>query len=476
MVLSEVKIEFKRWETLLCENAICLSGYKDHPNACLVYMLYCLANQRKFNLAYYIAKRMASVIKSDFIMLPYAMLLTRLYRHVLSIHPYLTPNIHILVDHVMVPLTEGRANRIMTDVKRPYPQNTSESSSLPSPTPNKEENDLRPVPSAAKDGSFVQMEPSMSVLQKSFMRFGNNLTTTTITTTLALSLTLPNASQTLPSQPIEASPLAPRTLLFSTPPSSPHPFLNSLDEIPPRSTNPPPLPLNPAYYQTLPHTTLMDFEPSISPTNLSRRSNRMFAQPEPFMSQEQMLKEMGQLQDFSQNIESALRNAQSVQNSLLPPITFSQMPPLPTSHISPPHQQLLSHHFDQSFRHLKPLSHLINLYRLMEPHPSLNLKSTLAPIANGLKLSYMNWSYLLSLADSLLQKEPPEPVNSESQFYEFTLDKMYQFCIRDQALRLTCRNHSPSHEDLTTNLASSFHSSYSFKSTLVMHRGLLAKY
>ncbi|GJY75380.1 hypothetical protein Tco_0480496 [Tanacetum coccineum] len=219
----------------------------------------------------------------------------------------------------------------------------------------------------------------------------NNLTTTTITTTLALSFTLPNAIQMPHSQPIEASPLAPRTLLFSTPPSSPHPFLNSLDEIPPRSTNPPPLPLNPAYYQTLPHTTLMDFEPSISPTNLSRRSNRMFAQPEPFMSQEQMLKEMGQLQDFSQNIESALRNAQSVQNSLLPPITFSQMPPLPTSHISPPHQQLLSHHFDQSFRHLKPLSHLINLYRLMEPHPSLNLKSTLAPIANGLKLSFMKF-------------------------------------------------------------------------------------
>ncbi|GJU25015.1 hypothetical protein Tco_1163636 [Tanacetum coccineum] len=142
MVLSEMKIEFKRWETILCENVICISGYKDHPNACLVYMLYCLANQRKFNLAYYIAKRMASVIKSDFMVLHYAMLLTRLYRHVLSIHPYPTPNIHILVDHVRVPLTEGRANRIMIDVKRPHPQNPLKSSSSPSPTPNKEENDL----------------------------------------------------------------------------------------------------------------------------------------------------------------------------------------------------------------------------------------------------------------------------------------------------------------------------------------------
>ncbi|GJY94898.1 hypothetical protein Tco_0511259 [Tanacetum coccineum] len=92
----------------------------------------------KFNVAYYIAKRMASVIKSDFMVLPYAMLLTRLYRHVLSIHPYPTPNIHILVDHVMVPLTEGRANRIMVDGKRPHLQTSSGSSSSPSPTPNQE--------------------------------------------------------------------------------------------------------------------------------------------------------------------------------------------------------------------------------------------------------------------------------------------------------------------------------------------------
>nr|GEV81734.1 hypothetical protein [Tanacetum cinerariifolium] len=72
----------------------------------------------------------------------------------------------------------------------------------------------------------------------------NNLITTTITTSLDLSLTPLNSSQTTPSQPIEASPLALRTLLFSTLPSSPYPCLNSLDDLPPRSTNPPPLPLD----------------------------------------------------------------------------------------------------------------------------------------------------------------------------------------------------------------------------------------
>ncbi|GKC73423.1 hypothetical protein Tco_1119306 [Tanacetum coccineum] len=84
----------------------------------------------------------------------------------------------------------------------------------------------------------------------------NNLISTTITTTLSLSLTPPKASQTSPSQPIEASPLAPRTLLFSTPPSLPHPYLNSLDDLPPRSANPPPPPLDQSFYITLSSTTL----------------------------------------------------------------------------------------------------------------------------------------------------------------------------------------------------------------------------
>nr|GEW42628.1 hypothetical protein [Tanacetum cinerariifolium] len=161
----------------------------------------------------------------------------------------------------------------------------------------------------------------------------NNLITTIITITLSLSLALPIASQTPPSQPIEASPLAPRELLFSTPPSSPHPYLNSLDDLLPRNNNSPPPPLDQAKYQTLPHTTLMDFEPFFAPTNLSRRSNRLSAHQEPFMSQEQILEEMGQLQNLSQNIKIALHNAQIMKNSLLPLITSSylQMPPLPSS-------------------------------------------------------------------------------------------------------------------------------------------------
>ncbi|GJV38276.1 ribonuclease H-like domain-containing protein [Tanacetum coccineum] len=108
-------------ETILSENVISLSRNKDHPNACLIYMLYCIATQKPFNLAYYIAKRMVGVIKNDMMVLPYGMLLTRLYRHVLTIQPCPLTDGHFLTTHVMVPLTEGHAKRILVDGKRPHP-------------------------------------------------------------------------------------------------------------------------------------------------------------------------------------------------------------------------------------------------------------------------------------------------------------------------------------------------------------------
>ncbi|GJT66790.1 hypothetical protein Tco_1018270 [Tanacetum coccineum] len=141
MVSFKVKLHFKKWETILKENAVSLSRYKDHPNACMAYMLYCLTIHKPFNLAYYIAKRIESVTRSNVMVLPYRMLLTRLYRHVHTTYPFAISNIHYLVDHVMIPLTEGKARRIIVDGKRPHPQTYLLSSLSPSPTQNLEEND-----------------------------------------------------------------------------------------------------------------------------------------------------------------------------------------------------------------------------------------------------------------------------------------------------------------------------------------------
>ncbi|GKC26684.1 hypothetical protein Tco_1033978 [Tanacetum coccineum] len=127
MLNTEFKDTFKKWYLILNENVICLTGHKDHPNVSLCYMLYCLSIGKRFNLAYYIVHRMMSVTQSSQMTLPYAMLLTRLFKHVQINHPHPLPNEFNLVDHVMIPLSNKRKNRIKTKGKRPR---------LPTPTPS----------------------------------------------------------------------------------------------------------------------------------------------------------------------------------------------------------------------------------------------------------------------------------------------------------------------------------------------------
>ncbi|GKA05732.1 hypothetical protein Tco_0684852 [Tanacetum coccineum] len=144
MVISELKTNFKKWEIILSENVISLTRNKDHPNACLCYMLYCLATGKHFNLAYYIVNRMVSVTKSANMSLPYGMLLTRLVEHVRVSYPHAFSDDLYVVDHVMIPLSERRVFRIMPSRKRPHlltptPSGSSESNS--SSSRQEEEND-----------------------------------------------------------------------------------------------------------------------------------------------------------------------------------------------------------------------------------------------------------------------------------------------------------------------------------------------
>ncbi|GKC80505.1 hypothetical protein Tco_1131279 [Tanacetum coccineum] len=109
-------------------------------------------------------------------------------------------------------------------------------------------------------------------------------TNITLDTTLALSIPPPITNQTIPTQKIMVSPLVPRALVFSTslsPPLEPLSYLTSVNDLPPRSFNPPlpslsqgvsqtPQTLSQGLSQTLPQPTLIHFEPSFSPINLSR--------------------------------------------------------------------------------------------------------------------------------------------------------------------------------------------------------------
>ncbi|GJT01368.1 hypothetical protein Tco_0822537 [Tanacetum coccineum] len=127
MINTELKDKFKKWSTIISENAISLTSHNDHPNASLCYMLYCLTIGKHFNLALYIAHRKISVTQSSEMTLPYAMLLTRLFKYAQSKQPYPLSNDFQLVDHVMIPLSNKRVFRLKSKGKRPR---------LPTPTPS----------------------------------------------------------------------------------------------------------------------------------------------------------------------------------------------------------------------------------------------------------------------------------------------------------------------------------------------------
>ncbi|GKE01104.1 hypothetical protein Tco_1389087 [Tanacetum coccineum] len=78
-------------------------------------MLYCVAKSEKFNLAYFIAKRMEFVTKQARLILPYGMLLTRLFKYVMGESPELFNESYVLYDRVMYPLTAQQERKTRKD-------------------------------------------------------------------------------------------------------------------------------------------------------------------------------------------------------------------------------------------------------------------------------------------------------------------------------------------------------------------------
>nr|GEY79133.1 pentatricopeptide repeat-containing protein [Tanacetum cinerariifolium] len=104
ILTREIVSTLKPLEEIIRENVLCLGGNRDHVPACLCYMLYCVANSKKFNLAYFIAKRMEWVTKQARLILPYGMLLTRLLDFIIDDNPELQNESYVLYDRVMNPL------------------------------------------------------------------------------------------------------------------------------------------------------------------------------------------------------------------------------------------------------------------------------------------------------------------------------------------------------------------------------------
>ncbi|GKB31695.1 hypothetical protein Tco_0871096 [Tanacetum coccineum] len=103
VLTREIEPTLKPLEEIIRENVFCLGGNRDHVPACLCYMLYCVVYSEKFNLAYFMAKRMEWVTKQKRLILPYGMLLTRLFNVIMNEDPKLNNESYVLYDRVMNP-------------------------------------------------------------------------------------------------------------------------------------------------------------------------------------------------------------------------------------------------------------------------------------------------------------------------------------------------------------------------------------
>ncbi|GJR92141.1 pentatricopeptide repeat-containing protein [Tanacetum coccineum] len=118
ILTREIVSTLRPLEEIIWENVFCLRGNQDHVLTCLCYMLYCVANSEKFNLAYYMAKRMEWVTKQARLILPYGMLLTRLFYFIIDENPELQNKSYVLYDRVMNPLAAQLERKVRRIVAR----------------------------------------------------------------------------------------------------------------------------------------------------------------------------------------------------------------------------------------------------------------------------------------------------------------------------------------------------------------------
>ncbi|GJS36320.1 hypothetical protein Tco_0534702 [Tanacetum coccineum] len=135
IITREIVSTMKPWVKIIWENVFCLGGNQDHVPACLCYMLYYVAKSENFNLAYFIAKRMEFVTKQARLILPYVMLLTRLFKYVMGEIPKLFNESYVLYDCVMYPLTAQQERKTRKDYgMRRGRQSTASSSAFDQPS------------------------------------------------------------------------------------------------------------------------------------------------------------------------------------------------------------------------------------------------------------------------------------------------------------------------------------------------------
>ncbi|GKB76277.1 copia protein [Tanacetum coccineum] len=112
------------------KKTIVVGGHKDHVSACLCHMLYCIETSIPYNLVFFILKRMEKTRFNPKELIPYGMLLTRLFKHVMSVSPKLAFDHYLSHDRAIHPLAPHyeRNTRADRGMKRPRELNASSSS------------------------------------------------------------------------------------------------------------------------------------------------------------------------------------------------------------------------------------------------------------------------------------------------------------------------------------------------------------
>ena len=105
ILTNEVDTHLKFIEEVVRENVFCLCGNRSHLPACLCHMLYCIATLTPYNLAFFVMRRMEFITKKKKLNMPYGMLLTRLFNHIMNEFPELQSGKYHVHGRVMFPLT-----------------------------------------------------------------------------------------------------------------------------------------------------------------------------------------------------------------------------------------------------------------------------------------------------------------------------------------------------------------------------------
>ncbi|GJW28412.1 hypothetical protein Tco_0045287 [Tanacetum coccineum] len=115
ILTREITYVMKTWVDIIWENVFCLGGNWDHVPTCLCHMLFCIATSTQYNIAYFIAKRIEFVTKQGRLILPYGMLLTRMFDHIMSENPELSNHLYVLYDRVMYPFASQQERKTRKD-------------------------------------------------------------------------------------------------------------------------------------------------------------------------------------------------------------------------------------------------------------------------------------------------------------------------------------------------------------------------